>query len=67
MFKRETKHLTVPDAIRMLAIALRNGEDSLYMETGAFKPFMPPTLRALERRGFRVDRIGEGVYRLYPQ
>lgn len=42
-----------------------DGERYVYAETGRYKPFMPATLKAAERRGYRVVRKGSGVFYVY--
>lgn len=66
---RHSNHLTINDALRLLA---QGGNESnrsgcLYMETGPYKPFATATIWALRRRGYRVDDLCPGVFLLHPK
>jgi len=39
----------------------------LYMEVGQYKPWSMPVIGALKRRGYRVDKIGQQTFLLYPK
>lgn len=43
------------------------GKAYVYCETGRYKFYMPATISAIARRGYRVVRSGQGVYRVYPR
>ena len=61
------KHLTVKDAIRLLEQGGNSDSGCLYMETGMYKPFMPPTINALRKRGYRVQDLSPSVFLLHPK
>lgn len=44
-----------------------NGSKCLYMETGPYKPWSTPVILALRRRGYKVEQLVPGVYRLHPK
>lgn len=62
-------HLTIADLAKQFdngwTATDANGERYVYAETGRYKPFMPATLKAAERRGYRVIRKGTGVFYVY--
>lgn len=37
----------------------------IYAEIGRYKPFAMSTIRAAERRGYRVVRLGRAVYEIH--
>lgn len=39
----------------------------LYVETGRYKPWSEATVRAIARRGYKVDWKMSGVYYVYPK
>jgi hypothetical protein len=55
-------------AIKLLAESGNPADGGcLYMETGRYKPWATPVIAALRRRGYRVDKLMPGVYRLHPK
>ena len=38
---------------------------SIYAEVGRYKPFSISTIKAAERRGFRIEKLARGVYRIH--
>lgn len=44
-----------------------NGYGYAYVETGRYKPYNPATVSAAKRRGYRVERKGDGVFYVYPK
>lgn len=37
----------------------------IYAEVGRYKPFSMPTIRAAQRRGYRVVRLARAVYEIH--
>jgi hypothetical protein len=37
----------------------------IYAETGRYKPFSMPTIRAAQRRGYRVVKLAQAVYEIH--
>lgn len=59
-------HLTIADLEKTLA-NLPAGQGYAYVEVGRYKPFMPSTVSAAKRRGYRVDcKVRGMVYYVYP-
>ncbi len=38
-----------------------------YVEVGRYKPYHPSIVKAAERRGYRVEKAGGGVFYVYPK
>ena len=38
-----------------------------YVETGRYKPYNGSTVKAAERRGYRVEKLAREVYAIYPK
>jgi hypothetical protein len=55
-------------ALKLLADGGNQSFDGcLYMEVGQYKPWSMPVIGALKRRGYRVDKIGQQTFLLYPK
>jgi hypothetical protein len=54
-------HLTLTDLEKQLARITLLADPTIqyaYVETGRYKPFMPATVAAAKRKGYRVERAG---------
>ena len=59
--------MNVDCALSLLAEGGNSSDGTLYMETGKYKPWSMPVIAALRRRGYRIEPIVPGVFRLYPK
>lgn len=41
--------------------------DHAYVEVGRYKPYHPSIVKAAERRGYRVEKAGGGIFYVYPK
>jgi len=41
--------------------------DHAYVEVGRYKPYHGSIVKAAERRGYRVERLGDSSYAVYPK
>lgn len=55
----------VDGALALLAEGGNSDNGTLTMETGVCKPWSVATIRALRRRGYRVDNLTTGVFLLH--
>lgn len=43
------------------------GYERMYVETGKYKGCMPNTVKALGRRGYRVEKAARSAFYVYPK
>lgn len=63
-------HLNIANLETMVAAAALHpeaGRRFVYAETGRYKPWMPATIKAAERRGYLVEQACDGVFHVYPK
>jgi hypothetical protein len=48
-------------------LAFSYGYERFYVETGRYKGCMPNTVRALAKRGYRVEVKGRSAFYVYPR
>ena len=63
-------HLTFTDLEKQLDRIASLADQNIqyaYVETGRYKPYMPATVAAAKRKGYRVERAGQSAFYIFPK